>query len=193
MKQLDRHQAVTACYQIPGWCWPRELGVIYDVCRLGRCHVEVGSYCGRSLYAACAALDDGAMATAVEPLLLEDCGQQPSPTWVPAVLRSTLNAIGEVRPDLAIDHWQTDSLDAANRWNGPEITSLYLDGSHHQAELSSDLEAWYRHVAKGGVAFGHDYWTVAAGVMEAVQEFFGSRGLQFETIPQTRIWLHRKR
>lgn len=189
---IDRNQAVTACYPIPGWCWPVELGAIYDLCKGSRCHVEVGSYCGRSFYAACSSLAERAMATAVEPMMLQDCGQQPSQGWALSVLRATLNAIAEVRPDLKLEHWQTDSLDAANRWNGPSVTSLYLDGCHYQAELTADMEAWYPHVAPGGIMLGHDYWAVTAGVMEAVSEFFGSRDLQFETIPQTRLWVHRK-
>lgn len=190
---IERHRAVTACYPIPGWCWPQELGAIYDLCRLSTCHVEIGSYCGRSFYAACASLEDKSQATAIEPLLLDDCGEQPAPGWVLASLQATLNAVGAVRPDLRIEHWQTDSLVAANEWKGPPITTLYLDGSHYQAELTADLEAWYPHVASGGWVFGHDYWAVTAGVMEAVQDFFGRRELRFETIPQTRIWKHRKR
>jgi hypothetical protein len=194
---IDRHTAVTACYSIPGWAWPVELCALYDLCQDSRCHVEVGSYCGRSLYATCGALANHAVVTAVEPMMLGDCGQQPSPTWALSVLRSTLNAIGEVRPDLRLDHWQTDSLDAARRWDvrswdGGGITSLYLDGSHHQAEVTADLEAWYPHVAMGGVIMIHDYWAVTPGVMEAVHQFFGTRGLDFDDIPQTRLAVHKK-
>lgn len=189
----ERHQAVTGAYPIPGWSWPAELCSIYDLCKDSRCHVEVGSYCGRSFYAACGSLAHGAMATAVEPFMLQECGQQPSPSWPWSVLRSTLNAIGEIRADLSIEHLQLDSLTAARQWNGPPIHSLYLDGSHHFAELSADMEAWYQHVAPGGVFFGHDYWAATAGVMEAVNDFFGARGLAFDVIRQTRLWVHIKR
>jgi hypothetical protein len=195
MPALDRKRAVESCYLIPGWCFPTELGAIYDLVAGSCFHVELGTFCGRSLFVAVASLAEGAKAVAVEPFIF-DCFdpvfQLPSRRWPMAVWGATHAAMREVRPDITVEHWPKPSLDAA-RICSSKVDSLYIDANHHYAEVLGDLEAWFPKVKSGGLLIGHDYWAAQPGVIEAVEEFFGTRSLTYEIIPQTRLWFHRKR
>jgi hypothetical protein len=191
---VERKQAIEACYIIPGWCFPTELGAIYDMVGRSRLHVELGTFCGRSLFAAVAALAADARVVAIDPLKFTCPSAEfplPSAKWPAAVWQATLAAIREVRPDVVVEHWAKPSLDAARDFSWP-IDTIYFDADHHYAEVMGELEAWYPLVRSGGTLFGHDYWAVQPGVIEAVQEFFGRRALSFELLSQTRIWVHRK-
>jgi len=46
--------------------------------------------------------------------------------------------------------------EAAAHWQGP-IACLYVDADHTQAAVTADLEAWWPHVAEGGLVAGDDY------------------------------------
>jgi hypothetical protein len=194
MPQVDRKRAIEACYLIPGWCFPMELGFIYDLVHGSRLHVELGSFCGRSMYAAVAAMAHGARAIAIDPLsyvLPSADFPLPSSHWPVAVWEATRDAMRAVRPDVTIEHVPKTSLDAARDFQ-LTIDSIYHDADHHYAELLGELEAWYPFVRSGGVVFGHDYWARDPGVIEAVHEFFGTRELSFDVLGQTRLWMHRK-
>jgi hypothetical protein len=189
----ERQLAIQACYTIPGWCFPRELGAIYDLCHGSTLHVEIGTYCGRSLFAAVKSMAAG-RAIAIDPMEFEakqSLYPTPSEDWPRDVLAATLRALRRHRPDVAVELWQEPAFDAARRHDLSGITSLYIDDDHHYAELLGHLEVWYPRMAAGGVLLGHDYWSCQPGVIEAVEEFFGRGNLAVEIVSQTRLWFHR--
>lgn len=178
---------------VPGWMWPRELGAIYDLASGSQRHVEIGSFCGRSLLAAAGAIAEGGHLIAIDPLSFDCYGpgdNLPPVSWVRSVFQATCDLIRERRPDITLEHVALPSLDALRTIR--DVDSLLIDAQHHYAETIAEIEAGYTVLQPGGRIFGHDYWAVWPGVMEAVNEFFGTRGLEFEVIPQTRLWLHRK-
>lgn len=189
---IDKQRAIESAYLVPGWCWPRELDAIYDFCVGGRLHIEVGSFCGRSLLTAACAMGERGKVVVIDPLKLDEVKYSiPSVQWVQDVFSATVKAVKGFRPDVAIEHMPTPSTDAARTWKRP-ASSIYLDGEHTYAEVLADLEAWYPLVEHGGVFFGHDYCAAELGVIEAVEEFFGTRQLPVAVLPRTRIWWHRK-
>lgn len=194
MSAVERQRAIDSCFVIPGWCFPRELGAIYDLVCGSRLHVELGSFCGRSMYVAVAALAKGGKAIAVDPMKFEYPNADPpvpSADWPAAVWQATCAAMKQIRTDVSVEHIAKPSLDVAREFR-LTIDSIYHDADHHYAEVLGELEAWYPMVRGGGMVLGHDYWARDPGVMEAVHEFFGTRGLTFEVVSQTRLWMHRK-
>lgn len=196
MKVIDRQRAVEACYLIPGWCYPRELGALYDLFAGSTLHVELGTFCGKSLFVTGQTMADRGLLICVDPLDFASPGDHyhiPSADWVERVLGATTIELCLQRPDLVIKKWRTLSLDAARQMQAFKrlATSIYFDWAKEYAETLQDLEAWYCLMAPGAVMMGHDYWPVHQGVIAAVEEFFGVRQLAFEIVPQTRLWWHR--
>jgi hypothetical protein len=191
---LDQHNAVIRSYQIPGWCWPAELAWVYGAFRVSRVHAEIGTFCGRSLFASCAGMADGAKVYAIDRGVqsadTHDAFFPPSPEWCEDVLAATLRAIGEAAPGVAVPWVRLSSLDAAQllQSQGVTLDSVYIDASHHFADVMADIAAWRPLVKPGGIIAGHDYWTANVGVMDAVNESFGTA---FEVAPGTRIWVAR--
>lgn len=183
---MTRREAVKRCYQIPGMCWPAELGSLYDLFRGSSRHVEVGSFCGRSLFATAMTLADSADLIAVESFIGCDADQFPLPSsyWQREVLYVTIDSIREHRPDLKIQVVEASSLDALRSFQG-KATSIYIDATHHYAEVSADIQGWRSVLAPGRILAGHDYWPCCPGVMDAVQEFCPG----FRVIENTRIWV----
>lgn len=193
MPELDRDEIVRAAYEIPGQTWPVELGTLFELARQARSYVEVGTYCGRSLFVAACAMLPGGRAVGVDSgLMLEDCPGAglylPRPGWAEEVLQATLRAIRDRRPDVTVVMERRDSLTAAGRLVGPHDL-IFLDGGHTWKEVEADIGAWLPRVAPGGVLCGHDYWPGHPGVMDAVNGVLRDR---FEVLPNTRIWLHRR-
>jgi hypothetical protein len=182
---MNRHEAVTRCYQIPGMCWPAELCTLYDLFRGTTCHVEVGSYCGRSLFVTAMAAAEQAEIFCVEPLIPVDqeIWPMPSPNWQAMVLQATIEAIRFHRPDLAIHHLAQTSVDACRNFER-QASSVYIDANHAFAECLADIQAWRTKLAPGGILAGHDYWPVDPGVIDAVNQC----GSGFEVFSNTRIF-----
>lgn len=182
---MQREEAVRRCYQIPGMCWPSELGALFDLFAGSLSHVEVGSYCGRSLFVTAMTVGEGARLTLVEPLF--GCEETeyplPYPDWQKRTLVSTLRAIRYHRPDLRLEWLQCTSVDAARIYDGL-AESVYIDACHEFAECLADIEGWQAKLAPNGILAGHDYWPKDPGVMDAVHE---SR-IGFDVISNTRIW-----
>jgi hypothetical protein len=188
---LDQHTAVTQSYAIPGQCWPAELCWLHGAFRKSKAHAEIGVYCGRSLFATCCGLPDGATVHAVDPgpdaPEFPTSFPVPSRTWSDEVLDATLRAIEKSASGLIVTRHPLTSLDAARLLHsqGVRLDSVYIDASHHYAEVMADIGAWRPLVRPGGIIAGHDYWPAHVGVMDAVNEVFG-RG--FEVVKGTRIW-----
>lgn len=181
---MKPEQSVERCYPIPGQTWPLELRWLYDLGTRSRSHVEIGTYCGRSLLATASGMTSGASVLAVDnEAMTLPIGER----WVQAVRAATMDVIREtagIVPRLLT----IGSLDAARLcWTeGRRFDSIFIDASHHYAETLADIQAWMPMLVPGGVICGHDYWPVHTGVMDAVNEQFNSR---FEIVPGTRIWV----
>ena len=176
-------EAVRRAYQIPGMCWPSELGALYRLFRGSLRHVEVGAFCGRSLFTTAMALGRNAELLIVEPFLGCDAEEfpLPGPQWQKQVLLATASAINHHRPDIQIQFFNYTSLDAL-----PMIgtcQSCYIDGDHGFAECSADI-AGYRAITTQTLG-GHDYWPAIPSVMEAVNQNLE----KFRVLPKTRIWV----
>jgi len=186
---MDKQEAVKRCYQIPGMCWPVELGVLFDLFAGSLEHVEIGSFCGRSLFVTAMTLGEGAKLTIVEPLIGCHSDEYPLPNqhWQKQVLKATLQAIREHRPDLSLEWLQTLSIDALRGYTG-NPQSVYVDGCHYFAEVLADIQGWYSILQSPGLLAGHDYWSRDPGVVEAVNE----SKIPFSVIPGTRIFEMRK-
>lgn len=188
-------KAIIAAYQIPGWCYPTELAIIKDLVKQSKLHIEIGSYCGKSLYATGHGITKNARIIAVDPCKFEYLAFMdfyvPSDTWIKNTLHETIKAILQNRPDIKIDHWEMSSLTAAIQCREQKIspTSVYIDGDHNYAEVTTDIYAWYSLLEPGGIIFGHDYWPRDAGVMDAVNEIFEDRFVVFD---RSRIWYAEK-
>jgi hypothetical protein len=185
---MNRREAIERAYQIPGMCWPVELGALYDLFSGSTCHIEVGSFCGRSLFTSAMALGQDAKLHVVESFTgcIGESGSMPTPCpdWIPSVFIATIHAIQVHRPDIEITIHRESSLEVAKKFTA-KATSIYIDANHHFAEVCADIQAWGSHLADGGILAGHDYWPAERGVMEAVNLCLPS----FRVIPNTRIWV----
>jgi hypothetical protein len=66
---------------------------------------------------------------------------------------------------------QDFSLRAADRWEGPEVGLLYIDGSHTYTDVRADYEAWEKHLAPRATVVFDDYRTKKnPGVTQYVDE-----------------------
>lgn len=76
------------------------------------------------------------------------------------------------------------TVDAARWWCGPPIDCLYVDADHTQASCAADLEAWWPHVAVGGLVAGDDYDNpMYPGVKAAWDTFEWMHGQHFQRVP----------
>ena len=179
---MNMEEAVTKSYLIPGWMWPAELCWLYNNFQPSMRHVEIGSFCGKSLYASCGGMSDESQVWAVDPLLLSQ--NTPSQGWVKSILIATMSHIRQ-----RVYHIEKTSLDAARLLSGDEkFDSVFIDGSHHYADCLADIPAWMPLVKPGGIIAGHDYISSYIGVMDAVNESFPDG---FSVAPETRIWFKR--
>lgn len=180
---MRRQEAIRRAYQIPGMCWPAELGALFDLFSGSTKHVEVGAFCGRSLFTTSMALGKDAELIIVEPFVGCDADEfpLPGPNWQRLILHATLAAIEHHRPDIRWTIIEEKSLDAL-----PIIErcqTCYIDGDHHFAECSADIIG-YRAITSGILA-GHDYWAAIPSVVEAVNQNLES----FRILSNTRIWV----
>lgn len=182
---MDKLEAVARCYQIPGMCWPVELGVLFDLFSGTTRHVEVGAYCGRSLFVSAMTAAQDAEIFFIEPLtpVDQDRWPMPSPAWQAMVLEATMEAIRYHRPDLRLYHVGQTSVDACRNFEGT-ASSIYIDANHAFAECLADIQGWKTKLALGGILAGHDYWPVDPGVMDAVN----GCGFPLEVVSNTRIF-----
>lgn len=182
VSMLDRHTAVTRSYLIPGWMWPSELCWLYDTISKSNTHAEIGSFCGRSTFASCVGMKAGSHLLAVEPFILGELADIPSEQWVKDTLASTFKVISE--HGIHITHQKKTSLELTQTKPEGKFDSVFIDGSHHYADVACDIECWMPLIRQGGIISGHDYWPRNPGVMDAVNELIPN----FRVAPDTRIW-----
>lgn len=80
------------------------------------------------------------------------------------------------------------SVEAAKLYPDNSLRYVFLDGDHNYPGISSDLVAWYRKLAPGGIFAGHDHEPPFPGVIRAVKEFFGDLGLKYELLGHPYVW-----
>lgn len=156
-----------------------ELGWLYDNISKSRSHAEIGTYCGRSLLASCAAMAPGSVIVSVD-----DASEWPRPEWVDTVQGATVKLLpGHVD----VSFFRMHSIDASRECHrlGHRFNSVFIDADHNYAECRADIEAWRTLLKPNGLLCGHDYWTQDVGVMDAVNEVFQGR---HQVVPGTRIW-----
>lgn len=183
---ISREEAMLQCYQVPGQMWPTELGWLFDTFRDSSRHVEIGTYCGRSLLATCL----GMQTQRTEVISVDVDVQSPiGRSWVAGVRQLTFDQI-QATTGIRVEWIELLSIDAARLCGSRRLVfdSVFIDADHHYAECRADVEVWSQLTRPGGIISGHDYWPVDSGVMEAVNEVLGGR---FQVVPGTRIWYAR--
>lgn len=66
------------------------------------------------------------------------------------------------------------SLEAAQQYADQSLDIVFIDACHTYECVKEDIQAWYPKVKVGGIIAGHDYSNAFMGVVQAVDEFFGS-------------------
>jgi hypothetical protein len=188
-----------SAWQIPGWCWPRELEWLYRIAQESesKCHIEIGVFCGRSTFPTSMGMAEDGQIILVDPLEYDTYMKivpmfgLPSSDWATKVLSATIDGILQRRPKLNIKHYKENSTNAAHlmQQDGIQPDTIYIDAGHHHEETLSDLEMYVPMLKPGGKIYGHDYCPREPGVIEAVNQFFGDN---FYVIDNTRIWVHEK-
>lgn len=69
---------------------------------------------------------------------------------------------------------------AARDWDGRRICLLFIDGDHTEEWVRHDLDAFYPHMAVGGLIAFHDYSKSFSGVTKVVDEAVESGRLRVE-------------
>lgn len=184
-ERTHREATMQQCYQIPGQCWPVELGWLYDTFSKSRSHAEIGTYCGKSLIASCAAMEPQSLVVSIDNR--SNGWRLVDTTWLTAVHDATLRLLGHLDLAELVMH----SIDAARQCMqlGYRFDSVYIDGCHQYAECKADIEVWSTLLKPGGIIAGHDYWPRHIGVMEAVNDAFEGK---HEVVAGTRIWFWTK-
>lgn len=129
---ISREDAMHRCYQVPGQMWPTELGWLYDAFRNSESHVEVGTYCGRSLLATCLGMQyPAATVISVDANLQGSIGTP----WVTGVRTLTIEHIRETT-GICIERIELLSTDAARLCHarGLMFDSVFIDADHNYAE-----------------------------------------------------------
>lgn len=187
MMDAQKSDVIQAAYLIPGWMWPQEMRWLYDTFQNSQAHLEIGTFCGKSLFVTACGMarlqkNSSPLCVAVDPLGFSGLGS----TWETCVLEATLQEIRRRGP-LDLEWWSTDSVTAMRtaQKRGLRFDSIFIDGLHHYADVQRDIQGWLPFVRPGGVLAGHDYWPVHPGLMTAVREQFGD---SVHLVPDTRIW-----
>lgn len=179
-----QQRAAAIAYQIPGWMWPSELGWLWENFAGARRHLEIGIYCGKSLWMTAAAMGEGSV-LGVDRAGTSAAGAE----WERSVLDATVELVRQ-QTKVGFELWDMGLVEAARRAQaeGRRFDSAFLDADHHYAETLAAIECWLPLMRPGSLMAGHDYWTRDEGVMRAVQESFPER---FQVAPDTRIWFAR--
>ena len=181
-----RDRVIDQALYIPGQTWKTELTWLYSLLAPSKEHVEVGVYCGRSLYVTAGALRKAKL-HAVD---LAEPGwrpNHPTPTWSKQVLDITLGAIKQNFPSVEVVTHFDGSMAAATRLANTKVDSVFIDANHDYDQVINDIDSWLPLIKPGGVICGHDYYPACHGVMDAVNERLES----FHVQPNTRMWWHR--
>lgn len=70
----------------------------------------------------------------------------------------------------AVNLLRCRSVQAARMFDDGSLFFVFIDGSHHYADVEADLWEWGPKVMKGGIFAGHDHTESFPGVVRAVGE-----------------------
>ncbi len=73
---------------------------------------------------------------------------------------------------------------------GVRADLVYLDGSHSELDVATDLESYYALLTEDGVMFGDDYHSAWPGLVRSVDSFVHSRRLELEV--EGPVWIARR-
>lgn len=168
---------------ISGWMWPRELVALYNLFRESKSHVEIGSFCGKSLYITSAAMSNGKI------YCVENFKSGYPVEWVYKTLNVNIEHMQKQHSN-KIELIEGNSIRAAQLFaeKNIQIDSVFIDGDHREAGVDMDIKSILPFLKKGGTIAGHDYWANDRGVMNAVNDNF----TDFNVIENTRIWYAKK-
>tara|TARA_R110002096_G_scaffold66682_6_gene162291 strand:+ start:13876 stop:14445 length:570 start_codon:yes stop_codon:yes gene_type:complete len=182
---ISKQEAMEIAFSIPGQTWPSELGWIYERARhhKTKLYIDVGTFCGRSLWAAAAGMSshgEGGRVVAVDNFTLQE-----DPVWSQGVIGLTISMIKRRLNKVDARFLKTSSLDAMRHPITQGADFVFIDANHEYAECKADIEGWSAVACDGATISGHDYWPAHVGVMDAVNHFYKDR---FTVAPETRIW-----
>ena len=66
------------------------------------------------------------------------------------------------------------SVEAAKDFENNSLDLVFIDGDHSYEQCKADIEAWWPKLKAGAVMLGHDYGPRHPGVVQAVNEKFGT-------------------
>jgi predicted O-methyltransferase YrrM len=72
---------------------------------------------------------------------------------------------------------QMPSVEASKEFSNGFFDLVFIDAGHSFEQVQADIKAWLPKVKKGGIIAGHDYSVDWPGVIQAVNEKFGSRSV----------------
>lgn len=98
------------------------------------------------------------------------------------------------RFDFRIIHIRETSDNAYKILEGIQLDFVYLDGNHHNPQISIDLDNYWKLVKPGGLLCGHDYYNLYTAdyrceVKNSVDRFlFTHQYKEFFTTPECSSW-----
>ncbi len=169
---IEKSQA-SVDFGIDGWMEQRELEFLNEQAKQMESIVEIGSWKGRSTKA----LLDGCpgTVTAIDHWKGSDDIRELAETH--DVYAEFMTNVGHY-PNLRVI--KKHSLEAAASLNGDRFDMVFIDASHDYHDVKADIRAWLPRAKK--IIAGHDYCDGWQGVKKAVNEKFGDRVRQTETI-----------
>jgi predicted O-methyltransferase YrrM len=66
------------------------------------------------------------------------------------------------------------SQEVVSNYEDESLDFCFIDGSHEYEDVKKDIQAYLKKVKKGGILAGHDYDSIWAGVIKAVDEILGN-------------------
>lgn len=176
---------------IPGMMWPSEMHTLAQLVRNSQSHVEVGAFCGKSLYVTAYGMKTGVYANSYNHQLfaIDDLSETsfcPSSGWVLDVLNSTIRCIAN-KFGIITTYRQMCSIKAMEVHSKEQLIhdSIFIDANHSQEMVCRDILGWWGLLKEGGIMIGHDYSDEFMSVKNAVNSIFPRT---FKTHTDTRFW-----
>ena len=104
---------------------------------------------------------------------------------ISGVFKSNLEQLGF--SDI-VECMQMPSVKASKAFTDNYFDLVFVDAGHSFEQVQADIKAWLPKVKEGGILAGHDYSVDWPGVIQAVYESFGHRGV----IIRHGMWFVRK-